>query len=174
MARSKTDKLTALGQRARTGRNFKADTPHDAFVRPSLYRRRVQQYFDYCDAHGKHYTVPGLALFLGLRSRVLMNYDPGDELEEYRRITDFALQTIEAHTVEQLFQTKGSTKGIEFLAQNTIGYANKSDVNSKQAVEFTEKEKIKQLPDSELRGRMLRIIPKLQTLTEDQMKKAVE
>lgn len=174
MARSKEEKLDALGRQMRTGSAFKADSPHEAYKRPSLYRRRVSQYFDYCDAHAKHYTVPGLALFLGLRSRCLMNYDPGPELQEYRRVTDFALQKIEAHTVDQLFVTRGSTKGIEFLAQNSLGYANKSQVDSKQTMEITEKEKIKSLPDHELKGRIVRLLPKLQEATEDAMKKAAD
>ncbi len=174
VARDKQGKLDALERQMRTGANFKADTPDQAFVRPSLYRRRVSQYFEICDNKHEHYTVPGLALFLGLRSRVLMNYDPGDELEEYRRITDFALQRIEAYTVNQLFTTKGSTKGIEFLAQNSLGYANKSDVNSKQAVEITEKERLKSLPDSELKGRILHLLPRLQGAVEEKIQKAVE
>ena len=57
---------------------------------------------------------------------------------------DYALQRIEAYVTERLFETKGNTKGTEFLLQNTLGYANKSDVNSKQEVEVTEKQRIKQ------------------------------
>lgn len=174
MARTKAGKLDALGKQMKTGSAFKADLPHQAYKRPSLYRRRVSQYFEYCDQHGEYYTLPGLALFLGLRSRVLMNYDPGSDLEEYRRITDFAMQKIEAATVQKLFTTKGSTKGIEFLAQNSLGYATKSDVNSKQSLEISEKEKLKAIPDSELRGRIVRLIPKLQGAADEQERKAVE
>lgn len=172
MARTKEDKLDALGRQMKNGTAFKADLPHEAFARASLYRRRVTQYFEYCDMHKEHYSLPGLCLFLGLRSRALMGYDPGEEYEEYRRITDFAVQKIEAHIAQQFFTTKGSTKGIEFLAQNTMGYANKSQVDSKQAVEITEREKLKSIPDSELKGRIVRLIPKLQGVADDVAAKA--
>lgn len=174
MARDKQGKLDALARQMRTGSNFKADTPHEAFKRPTLYRRRVSQYFEWADSKGERYTVPGLALFLGLRSRSLMNYDPGFDLDEYRRITDYALQRIESFTVNQLFETKGSTKGIEFLAMNTLNFANKSDVKSAQSVEITEKQRLQQLPDSELKGRILHLLPKLQGAVEGEMRKAVE
>ena len=164
MARDKVGKLDALGRQMKTGSNFRADTQHEAYPRATLFRRRVAQYFDYCDEKKEKYTVPGLALFLGLRTMALVNYDPPVGMDEYRRINDFALQKIEAFTVGQLFETKGSTKGIEFLASNTLKYANKSEVQSKQTLEITEKEKIKQIPDSELNGRIEKVLPKLQSI----------
>ncbi|MDO4371071.1 MAG: PD-(D/E)XK nuclease family protein [Clostridia bacterium] len=45
--------------------------------------------------------------------------------------------------------------------------ANKSDVNSKQNVEITEKERIKQLPDEEVKSRLLRLVPKIQKAAGD-------
>lgn len=147
-----------------TGARFIGGEPHEAYPRASLLRRRVNQYFDYCDDHHKHYTVPGLALALGLRTRVLMNYQYGLEHPDYQRVIDYALQRIEAYTVEKLFETKGSTRGLEFLMQNTQNYANKSE--SKTDLELTEREKVRQLPDSEVKGRLLNILPKIQEAVE--------
>lgn len=66
------------------------------------------------------------------------------------------------------YENRGSTKGTEFLLQNTLGYANKSDVNSKQELEVTEKQRIKQLPDEEVQGRLLRLVPKIDQITKAQ------
>ena len=54
-----------------------------------------------------------------------------------------------------MYKDHNSTKGTDFLLQNTLGYANKSDVNSKQELEVTEKQRIKQLPNEEVQGRLL-------------------
>ena len=85
---------------------------------------------------------------------------------EHKLIIDYALQRIETYVAERLFETKGSTKGTEFLLQNTLGYANKSDVNSKQEVEVTEKQRIKNLPDAEVDGRLLRLMPRIDEITK--------
>ncbi len=154
---------------SKNGAHLKGGEPHEAFPRASLLRRRVNEYFDDCDFKKKDYTVPGLALYLGLQTRTLMNYRQHSEHPDYQRVVDYALQRIEAYTAEKLFTTKGSTKGIEFLLQNTANYANKSDVNSKAELELTEKEKVKQLPDSEVRGRLVNILPKIQEAVDKNM-----
>lgn len=152
-----------------TGAHFKGGEPHEVFPRASLMRRRVNEYFDERDFNHKPYTVPGLALHLGLRTKALMNYQYADDHPDYQCVIDYALQRIEAYTAEKLMTSKGSTRGIEFLMQNNQGYANKSDVSSKTELELSEKEKVKQLPDSEVRGRLLNILPKIQELTEKKM-----
>lgn len=167
MARSRLGKIEYRSKLATTGKNFKASTIEESFPRATLLRKRVNQYFEDCDNNGKHYSLPGLGLFLGLRTRVLMTYDTDDEdFQEHKHIIDYALQRIETYVAERLFETKGSTKGTEFLLQNTLGYANKSDVNSKQEVEVTEKQRIKNLPDSEVEGRLLRLVPRIDEITK--------
>lgn len=152
-----------------TGAHFKYGQPHEAFRSASIMRRRVNDYFDYCDFNKKHYTVPGLALHLGLRTKILMHYQYGDEHPDFQRVIDYALQRIESYTVEHLFETKGSTKGLEFLLQNTADYANKSDTTSKTEIELTEKEKIKQLPDAEVKNRLGKILPIIQSAVDKKM-----
>lgn len=137
----------------------------ETYPRASLLKRRVNQYFEYCDRDKKHYSVPGLGLFLGLRTQVITSFTGDGEYDEHCRVIDYALQRIEAYTTERLFETKGSTKGTEFLLQNTMGYANKSDVNSKQELEVTERQKISRMTDSEVRTRLSRIAPKIIELT---------
>lgn len=154
-----------------TGAHFKGGEPHEVFPRASVMRRRVNEYFDDRDFNNKPYTVPGLALHLGLRTKVLMNYQYAMEHPDYQRVIDYALQRIEAYTAEKLMTSKGSTRGIEFLMQNNQGYANKSDVSSKTELELTEKEKIRQLPDAEIKGRLRVLTPKIQAAVEEKMMK---
>ena len=45
-------------------------------------------------------------------------------------------------------------------------YANKSDVNSKQEVEVTEKQRIKNLPDEEVENRLKRLEPRILEFTK--------
>lgn len=166
MARTRTEKAEWRRKLAMTGKNFRAGTLEDSYPRASLLRKRVNQYFDSCDENHEHYSVPGLGLYLGLRTRVIMNFNNETmEFEEHRRIIDYALQRIEKYVSERLFETKGSTKGTEFLLQNTLGYATKSDISSRQQVEVTEKERIKSLPDSEVEGRLLRLVPRIDEIT---------
>lgn len=166
MARDRLEKAAWQRKRAMTGKNFVAGTLEDSYPRAALLRKRVNQYFEDCDANNKHYSVPGLGLFLGLRTRVIMNFNNDSmEFEEHRRIIDYALQRIETYVSERLFETKGSTKGTEFLLQNTLGYATKSDISSSQQVVITEKERIKSLPDEEVQGRLLRLVPRIDEIT---------
>lgn len=167
MAKNKSERLYVRSQRAKNGKSFKADTIEETFPRASLLKRRIKEYFDSCDAENKHYSVPGLGLYLGLRTKVLVNYNPDDDdMKEYKLAIDYALQRIEAYAAERLYENRGSTKGTEFLLQNTLGYANKSDVNSKQEVEVTEKQRIKQLSDDEINMRLERLTPKIYQITK--------
>ena len=166
MARDRIGKVEYQSRRALNGKNFKEDTIEASYPRAALLRKRVIQYFEDCDMNNKHYSVPGLGLFLGVRTKVIMNFAPDEEdLAEHKHIIDYALQRIEAYSTERLFETKGNTKGTEFLLQNTLGYANKSDVNSKQELEVTEKQRIKQLPDEEIENRLQRLAPKIIAIT---------
>ena len=168
MARSKVDKLHVIATRAKEGGTFKKGTIEEAYPKASLLKRRIRQYFESCDMDKKHYSVPGLGLFLGLRTRVLLNYAPDDEeYQEHKLAIDYALQRIEAYAAERLYENKGSTKGTEFLLQNTLGYANKSDVNSKQELEVSEKQRIKQLPDEEVKKRLIRLVPRITQFVDD-------
>ena len=144
-----------------TGAHFKGGTLHEAFKSAGILRRRVNDYFDACDLNGKDYTVPGRALALGVRTRALTDYNYPLEKPDYQKVVDYALQRVEAYTVEKLFVVKGSTKGVEFLLQNTANYANRSDVKTETNLEVTEKQRIQSLPDSEVKRRLADIGKKI-------------
>lgn len=167
MARTREGKVEFQSKRSLEGKNFKAGSIEESYRKATLLRKRVNQYFEDCDAKHKHYSVPGLGLFLGVRTKVIINFNPEDEeFAQHKLIIDYALQRIEAYVAERLFETKGSTKGTEFLLQNTLGYANKSDVNSKQEVEVSEKQRLKTLPDAEVQSRLMRLVPRIGEITK--------
>lgn len=95
----------------------------------------------------------------GLDEEAAMKYvkSPKEATDKEQYDADKALENTEF---------KGSTKGSEFLLQNTLGYANKSDVNSKQELEVTEKVRIKQLSDEEVKSRLARLTPKIVQFTD--------
>lgn len=149
-----------------TGSHFRGSQPHEAYRTAQIMRKGINEYFADCDANDKPYTLPGLSLHLGLRTRVLLDYQYGDDYPVFQRVIDYALQRIEAYAAEKLFALKGNTKGIEFLMQNTANYATQSKVNSKQELEITEKQRLRQLPDTEIKGKLLHILPKIQEIVE--------
>ena len=143
--------------RAMYGGSFSGDLPDLNFRSPSAYRRQINAYFDWCERHKEPMTVPGLALVLGVRTKALQEYNPGAGIKdgkEWRRLTEFAIQRIENGMAKALHTATGATKGKEFLAQNTLGYANKSDVNSKASLEVSEKERLQTLSDDELKEQL--------------------
>lgn len=139
------------------GARFHGGQPHEAYATPYRLRKACNDYFDFCDLNGKPYTIPGLALHLGLRTGNVMGYKYGMQYPEYQRVIDYALQKIESSTCETLYSRNGSTRGIEFLMQNTQGYVQKTE--NKTSLEVSEADKIKALPDAEVKGRLAKILP---------------
>ena len=145
---------------------FANNFPHVAYVDSENFRKRVNAYFELRELDHKPQTVPGLALFVGCRTNLLRSYDPGIGYEAFRNIVEYAIQRIESHMADKLMTEKGSAKGLDVLAQNTLGYANRSDVNSKQSIEFGEREKLKQMPDEEVHAQLEVIHGKIVNLLE--------
>lgn len=161
--------MIGMQKNGMSGAKFYGGQPHEAYKSANLLRRKCDEYFNLCDLNSKNYTVPGLALYLGMRTRAIIKYQGEIDHPDYQRMIDYALQRIEAFTCERLFETKGNTKGIEFLLQNTQNYSNKSSVDSKTQLEVTEKEKIQRLADPEVKGRLLNILPKIQGIVDKKM-----
>jgi len=55
-----------------------------------------------------------------------------------------------------------------FLNVENMERIHPSDVNSKQELEVTEKQRVKQLSDEEVQGRLLRFVPKIDQITKAQ------
>ena len=135
---------------------FLGGQPHQAYENPRTLLRQIEAYFAACDEEGRHYTVAGLALFLGLRTRVLTDYPDAQAYPAHQKAIDYALQRIEAYTADKLFEGKGGTKGFEMLMQSASGGASaQGDADSVHA-----------LSDEEVRGRLQALLPRIVSATE--------
>ena len=88
----------------------------------------IQCYFNDCDMHKKPYTVSGLALYIGLTTKRLREYEKDYPGTEYAEIIERAKQTIETYTAEATFDNK-KFQGAKFNLQNNFGWAEKQDTN---------------------------------------------
>jgi hypothetical protein len=140
--------------RVMNGNAFTGKPLHEAFSSAKVLQRQINVYFSLCEMDKEPLTVPGLALTLGVRTKELLEYDPGPDYLKYKRLVEFAIQRIERYMATELSRGTGSTKGKEFLAQNTLGYANKSMVNAQVDQTITERERLKTLDDEELDERI--------------------
>lgn len=150
-----------------SGNGYTGKLPHETFSSEKVYQRQINAYFELCEIEHEPQTVPGLALALGLRTTELTQYSPPPDKVAYKRLTAFALQRIERYMAIELSRGTGNTKGKEFLAQNTLNYANKSQVNAQTSLEVTERDRLKDLSDEEVVdrtkhafGKILRYLPK--------------
>jgi hypothetical protein len=158
------ERLQKVEKRARDAKNFHNDFPHKAYVSPNAFRRKVNAYFELRELDHRPQTVPGFALFIGCRTQSLKDYDPGPRFVDYQKIVQYAIQRIEMHLADKLVTDKGAAKGLDVLMQNTLGYANRSDVNSKQSIELTEREKLRSLSDGELTDQLEQTKEKIDNL----------
>ena len=81
-----------------------------------------------CDMRKKPYTVSGLALYIGLTTKRLREYEKDYPGTEYAEIIERAKQTIETYTAEATFDNK-KFQGAKFNLQNNFGWAEKQDTN---------------------------------------------
>lgn len=88
----------------------------------------IKQYFDDCDRRKKPYTMSGLALFIGLTTQRLRDYEKNYKGTEYAEIIERAKQTIETYTAEATFDNK-KFQGAKFNLQNNFGWSEKQDTN---------------------------------------------
>lgn len=88
----------------------------------------ITSYFNDCDMRKRPYTVSGLALYIGLTTQTLRNYEKNYPGTEYAEIIERAKQTIETYTAEATFDNK-KFQGAKFNLQNNFGWAEKQDTN---------------------------------------------
>ncbi len=93
---------------------------------PKEMQKKMEAYFQQCDADKKPYTVPGLALGLGLATRQsLLDYsdrDPG-----YLDAVKKAKLRIEAQRNSMMIEGKGNVIGAIFDLKNNFGWKDKQE-----------------------------------------------
>lgn len=91
-------------------------------------KEKVEEYFFVAYKNHRAYTMSGLALWLGLSTQTLRNYEKCYGDTEYADIIKFAKQRVEEYAENALYET-GKTSGAKFVLQNNFGWAEKQDVN---------------------------------------------
>lgn len=89
---------------------------------------KVEEYFIVASQYHRAYTMSGLALWLGLSTQTLRNYEKNFGDTEYSDIIKIAKQRVEEYAENALYEN-GKTSGAKFVLQNNFGWAEKQDVN---------------------------------------------
>lgn len=89
---------------------------------------KVEEYFLTCYQNQRPYTISGLALWLGLSTQTLRNYEKTYGDTEYADIIKIAKQRVEEFAEKSLYEN-GKTTGAKFVLQNNFGWSDKQDVN---------------------------------------------
>lgn len=102
---------------------------------PEELENNVAMYILNCKKNKKPLTLSGLALFLGLSTQTLRNYEKDYKGTEYAEIIKQAKQAIEAFTEESLFDNR-TCSGAKFSLQNNFGWAERQNTSGEVIVKL--------------------------------------
>lgn len=91
-----------------------------------LFQKKVDDYFNMCDEEEKPYTMSGLAYYLDLDRKSLLNYSKN---EKFFPTIKKAKQKVEMMLEEQLYRL-GNNSGVIFNLKNNFGWIDKVDYNN--------------------------------------------
>lgn len=101
---------------------------HCKFKTAEELKEKVEEYFVVCYQNQRPYTISGLALWLGLSTQTLRNYEKNFGDTEYSDIIEIAKQRVEEYAEKSLYES-GKTAGAKFVLENNFRWSNKQDVN---------------------------------------------
>lgn len=91
-----------------------------------LFQKKVDDYFNMCDEKEKPYTMSGLAYYLDLDRKSLLNYSKN---EKFFPTVKKAKQKVEMMLEEQLYRL-GNNSGVIFNLKNNFGWIDKIDYDN--------------------------------------------
>lgn len=91
-----------------------------------LFQKKVDDYFNMCDEKEKPYTMSGLAYYLDLDRKSLLNYSKN---EKFFPTIKKAKQKVEMMLEEQLYRL-GNNSGVIFNLKNNFGWIDKIDYDN--------------------------------------------
>lgn len=91
-----------------------------------LFQKKVDDYFNMCDEKEKPYTMSGLAYYLDLDRKSLLNYSKN---EKFFPTIKKAKQKVEMMLEEQLYRL-GNNSGVIFNLKNNFGWIDKMDYDN--------------------------------------------
>ena len=115
---------------------------HCTFKDAKELQNKVDEYFNMCNTNRRPYSVSGLALYLGLTTQTLRNYEKSYGDTEYADIIKVAKQKIEEFAECCLYDNR-KCSGAKFVLENCYdGWTNKNDVNLSGNIGFRKLEDI--------------------------------
>ena len=102
--------------------------------RPLLFKteeelkRRIDEYFEYCEVNEKPMTMSGLAYYLEIDRQTLINYG---KKEAYFGTVKRAKERVLMNTEERLQSSGQPTTGIIFALKNNYDWTDKKEVEQK-------------------------------------------
>lgn len=97
----------------------------------NIFQQKVDEYFSYCDSKDKPYTMSGLAFYLDMDRKSLLNYSKD---EKFFPTIKKARQKVEMMLEEQLYRL-GNNSGIIFNLKNNFGWIDKAeDTENEEAI----------------------------------------
>lgn len=100
-----------------------------------LFQKKVDDYFNMCDEKEKPYTMSGLAYYLDLDRKSLLNYSKN---EKFFPTIKKAKQKVEMMLEEQLYRL-GNNSGVIFNLKNNFGWIDKIDYDNKDELNKLDK-----------------------------------
>lgn len=89
--------------------------------------RLIEEYFDHCDDEDKPYTMSGLAYWLGIDRRTLINYG---ERDSFFALIKGAKDRVQAQLEENALNGKGNATFTIFNLKNNYGWKDKQEIES--------------------------------------------
>lgn len=89
-------------------------------------QNNINLYFECCNQYARPYTVSGLALFLGITTQTLRNYEKNFVDTEYSEIIQIAKQRIEEYAEKSLYDSR-SSGGAKYVLENNFDWNTKNE-----------------------------------------------
>lgn len=90
-------------------------------------QKAIDDYFAYCDENVKPYTISGLALFLGVDRKTILNYSNREEFSPLIKNAKLKVQTM----LEENLYRLGNNSGVIFNLKNNYGWKDTVEVENK-------------------------------------------
>lgn len=95
-----------------------------AFKSVEEVEEKINAYFNYCEEEEKPYTMSGLAYYLGIDRRTLLNYSKN---EDYFPLIKKARDKVQMQLEECLYRL-GNNSGVIFNLKNNFDWKDKMEV----------------------------------------------
>ena len=99
-----------------------------------IMQQRILEYFELCDNEKKHYTMSGLANYLGISKETLCEY--GNK-EPFGNLIKRAKQVIEEQLEEMLIDKKTFCLGQIFNLKNNYGWKDQQEIKTTNEVNIS-------------------------------------